>query len=102
MSVKKQYLKSKPECKVTFSLPKEAVGKAKKVTLVGEFNNWNKTNTPLKKMKDGSVSVSLNLKTGREYQYRYLIDGKTWENDWAADRYVASSIPGVENSVVVV
>ena len=55
MGIKKQYLKSKPECKVTFTLPKEAVGGAKKVTLVGEFNDWSETNTPLKKMKNGSV-----------------------------------------------
>jgi 1,4-alpha-glucan branching enzyme len=102
MSVKKQYLKSKSECKVTFSLPKEAVQNAKKVTLVGEFNNWNKSKTVMKELKDGSVNVSLNLKTGREYEYRFLIDGTTWENDWAADKYVASNIPGVENSVVVV
>jgi 1,4-alpha-glucan branching enzyme len=101
MSLKKQYLKSKPECKVTFTLPKEAVKNAKKVTLVGEFNNWSKSKTPLKKMTNGSVSIALNLATGREYQYRYLMDGKTWENDWAADKYVASSIPGVENSVVI-
>jgi 1,4-alpha-glucan branching enzyme len=100
MSLKKQYLKSKPECKVTFTLPKEAAAKARKVTLVGEFNDWNKSKMVMKKLKNGSVSVSVNLKTGREYQYRYLIDGKTWENDWEADRYVASNIPGVENSVV--
>jgi 1,4-alpha-glucan branching enzyme len=101
MSLKKQFLKSKPECKVTFSLPKKAVGKAKKVVLVGEFNNWSETAMPMKKMKDGSASISLNLPTGREYQYRYLIDGKMWENDWKADKYVPSSIPGVENSVVI-
>jgi 1,4-alpha-glucan branching enzyme len=100
MSLKKQFLKSKPECKVTFSLPKKAVGNAKKVVLVGEFNNWSETATPMKKMKDGSVSISLNLATGREYHYRYLIDGQKWENDWKADKYEASTIPGVENSVV--
>ena len=101
MGIKKQYLKSKPECKVTFTLPKEAVGGAKKVMLVGEFNNWSETKTPLKKMKNGSASVSLNLGTGREYQYRFLLDGKHWENDWQADKYAPSGIPGVENSVVV-
>ena len=101
MGIKKQYLKSKPECKVTFTLPKEAVGGAKKVTLVGEFNDWSETNTPLKKMKNGSASTSLNLSAGREYQYRYLLDGKTWENDWQADKYVPSGIPGVDNSVVI-
>jgi 1,4-alpha-glucan branching enzyme len=101
MGIKKQYLKSKPECKVTFTLPKEAVAGAKKVTLVGEFNDWSETKTPLKKMKNGSASVSLNLTTGREYQYRFLLDGKNWENDWQADKYVPSGIPGVDNSVVI-
>ena len=100
MSLKKQFLKSKPECKVTFTLPKKAVGKAKNVMLVGDFNNWSETATPMKKMKDGSVSVSMNLPTSRDYQYRYLLDGKNWENDWQADKYTPSSIPGVENSVV--
>lgn len=100
MSLKKQFLKSKPECKVTFTLSKKAIGKAKNVMLVGEFNNWSETATPMKKAKDGSVSVSLNLPTGREYQYRYLLDGKNWENDWQADKYTPSGIPGIENSVV--
>ena len=42
MSIKKQYLKSKPVCKVTLSLPKEAAESAKKVTVVGDFNDWDK------------------------------------------------------------
>ena len=38
MAIKKQFLKSKPVCKVTFSLPAE---EAKKVSVVGSFNEWN-------------------------------------------------------------
>jgi hypothetical protein len=56
----------------------------------------------LKKMKDGSFQVALQLEAGHQYQFRYLIDEKTWENDWNADQYVPSSYGAVENSVVIV
>jgi hypothetical protein len=52
--------------------------------------------------KDGSLKVALELKAGREYQYRYLLDGKTWENDFQADKYVPSPYGACENSVVIV
>ena len=38
MAIKKQYLKSKPVCKVTFSVPAK---EATKVAVVGDFNEWN-------------------------------------------------------------
>ncbi len=101
MSIKKQYLKSKPVCKVTFSLPKEAANAAKKVTLVGEFNDWDKKSLPMKKLKDGSFKLTQDLSVGQEYQFRYFIDGKTWENDWSADKYVTSGLSTEDNSVVV-
>jgi hypothetical protein len=41
MSIKKQYLKSKPVCKVTFRIPKEVANGTRMAALVGEFNNWN-------------------------------------------------------------
>jgi 1,4-alpha-glucan branching enzyme len=100
--MKKQYLKSKKACKVTFNLSKDAVKQAKIVHLVGDFNNWDIAATPLKRMKDGSFQVSLQLETGRSYQFRYLIDEKTWENDWSADSYSPSSFGAAENSVVTV
>ncbi len=102
MSIKKQYLKSKPICKVTLSLPKEAAPKAKKVVLVGEFNNWDNTATPMRKLKNGTFKTTVNLGVGKEYQFRYLIDGEKWENDWAADKYIGNGVSYEENSVVVV
>jgi len=102
MSIKKQYLKSKPVCKVTLSLPKEAAKTAKKVMVVGEFNDWNKKSLPMKKLKDGSFKTTIDLAPGKEYQFRYLIDSKKWENDWSADKYVSSGVALEENSVVVV
>jgi 1,4-alpha-glucan branching enzyme len=98
--LKKQVLKTKGLCKVTFTLSKEAVKGAKTVHLVGEFNGWDPNAAPMKRMANGSFQTALTLETGRAYQFRYLIDGGTWENDWAADRYVPSSFGADENSVV--
>ncbi len=74
---------------------------SQKVTIVGEFNNWDREATPLKKQKDGSRAVTLELEPGREYRYRYLIDDICWENDWFADRYEPNPF-GCDDSVVKV
>lgn len=99
MEIKKQYLKSKPECKVTFKLPKDLVGGAQRVTLCGEFNNWNPQELEMKKLKTGEASVNLSLETGREYQYKVVLDNNRWENDPNADDYVSNEF-GELNSVV--
>jgi 1,4-alpha-glucan branching enzyme len=102
MGLLKKYAKDSNACIVTFSIPKEAACTAKSAHLVGEFNNWNEQGTPLKKIKDGSLSVAVELKAGREYQYRYLLDSKTWQNDYRADKYVYSLYGACDNSVVMV
>lgn len=101
MASRKQYLKSKPVCKATFKLPKEAANNANKVVLVGDFNDWSIYATPMRKLKDGSFTVVVDLEPNREYQYRYLIDEMLWENDWGADKYVPSAYGNCDNSVVV-
>ena len=102
MACDKQYLKNQKECKVKFILSAEAAGGAKEVWLAGDFNSWSSVDTPMKKQKDGSFTVTLKLETGREYQFRYLLDGKRWENDWAADKYVPAPFSNTDNSVVIV
>ncbi|HKJ67302.1 MAG TPA: isoamylase early set domain-containing protein [bacterium] len=102
MGLKKHYLKSRPICKVTFRLPEEAASDADKVSLVGDFNNWNEHATPLERLKSGEFKTIVELEPGNEYQYRYLIDGEKWENDWDADKYVPNPYGDGENSVVVV
>jgi len=100
MSLNKKPLKSKPVCKVTFRLPRELARDAKKVHLVGDFNGWSEKATPLQKLKSGEFKVTVDLEQGREYQYRYLLDGRVWQNDDGADRYVPSAYLDAENSVV--
>jgi hypothetical protein len=82
MSLSKRYLKSKPLCKVTFKLPKEAAPVSGSVFLVGDFN------------------ATLDLPTGSSFQFRYLRDDGSWENDWQADSYVPNPFGDGENSVV--
>ena len=100
MSLKKQTLKSRPVCKVTFRVAKEAAKGADSIHIVGDFNNWNETATPMKPLKSGDFTSMLELDTSKtEYQFRYLLDGQTWENDWEADAYIDNG-EGAENSVI--
>jgi 1,4-alpha-glucan branching enzyme len=104
MALKKTYSKTGSTCIVSFELSADASRDANEVYLVGDFNNWNKSDPDkqMKKNQDGSFSIKVPLERDHEYQFRYLIDGIRWENDWAADRYVGTPYSAQENSVVIV
>jgi hypothetical protein len=78
VGLRKQYRKTGGLRTVTFSLPKAGVASARAVNIVGDFN--------------GSFSASVTLARGREYQFRYLLDGGLWENDWKADNISPTSL----------
>ncbi|WP_300462325.1 isoamylase early set domain-containing protein [Desulfobacula sp.] len=100
MSIKKQFLKTKPICKIKFRLSGKETRNAKQIFLAGDFNRWDQTVTPMKALKNGDFVVTLDLETGREYQFRYLFDGIVWGNDPGADRYSHSLYGNCDNSVV--
>ena len=100
MAIKKQYLKSKPSVKVTLSLPKDAAKDAEKVEVFGDFTEWSE-GIPMTKLKNGNYKVTIDLAPEKEYEFRYLIDNKVWENDWDADKYVSNGVSVEENSVIV-
>ncbi len=100
MSLKKQFSKSKPVCKVTFTVDPTLVEGAKEVSVLGDFNNWDPSETTMKKVKDGSFTKTIELEVGHEYQFRYLVDGTRWINDAAADKYAHSGVAAEENSIV--
>jgi 1,4-alpha-glucan branching enzyme len=93
--LKKRRLAKDNVVKVTFNLPAEAARES--VRVVGEFNQWE--GTPLERQKDGSWSATLSLDAGREYEFRYLIDGERWLNEPTADRHVRNPY-GEDNSVI--
>ena len=82
MAITKQYLKTKPVCKVTFTLPAED---ASKVAVVGDFNNWNPKGSALKKLKNGKFKGTFDLPKDNTYEFKYLVDG-AYVNDGEADR----------------
>lgn len=102
MALYKTYNKTQKTCSVKFEISAEAAQGAENVWLAGDFNSWSSIETPMKKMKNGSFTAKVTLETGREYQFRYLLDGKRWENDWAADKYVPAPFSDTDNSVVIV
>jgi 1,4-alpha-glucan branching enzyme len=101
MSIEKKFLKAKPVCKVKFSLSGDQYKSADSVHVVGDFNEWKLDETPLKKSKTGTWSATIDLPAGKEYQFRYLIDGSKWENDPESDRFTPSGMSMDENSVLV-
>lgn len=100
MSLKKTFSSDGKKCTVVFTVNPEAAAGASKVYLVGEFNSWNPTATPMKKDPAGSFSVKKQLDTNKEFQFRYCLDGNIWINDWKADKYVRSELANDDNSVV--
>ncbi len=96
--LKKRFLKS-GKVKVEFTVPDAIAANAENVFLVGDFNNWDESATPMTRYKNGKFKVTLDLEPNREYQFRYLVNGSQWHNDWDADRYVANPFSG-DNSVV--
>lgn len=100
MAIVKQLLKSKPECKIKFTLTAEESGNAAAVSLVGDFNSWDPAATPMKKQKNGDFTATLTLPTGFTSKFRYLADNERWINDSEADGYEYCAFAGGDNSVL--
>jgi 1,4-alpha-glucan branching enzyme len=80
---------------VTFHIPAEAG--AVSASIVGEFTGWSPM--PMEPAIEGGYEVVVKLQVGVAYRFRYLLDGRRWENEWMADRYVPNDFGG-DDSVV--
>lgn len=69
---------------------------AKKVFLVGDFNDWDATKLKMQKVKDGSFRRNVELAPGA-YQYKFVVDG-LWINDPDATEHVQNPF-GTMNSI---
>jgi hypothetical protein len=90
--------------KITFELPRTKIPEGIEVDsahLVGEFNDWDPTAMAMKySKKKKAFWVAVDLEPGREYQFRYLINGELWCNEWDTDAYVSNDL-GEDNCVLV-
>jgi 1,4-alpha-glucan branching enzyme len=98
MSIKKQVVKTKPVCKVTFSvIAKEAIS----ASVIGDFNNWNPADGELLKLKNGTFKGVFDLAKDASYEFKYLVDG-VYINESEADYFKWNEFAGAENSVLTV
>jgi 1,4-alpha-glucan branching enzyme len=72
---------------------------ADQIAVVGDFNHWCQTATPMQQDRDGVWRAVIDLPQGSHCEFRYLANGE-WMTDYHADGYVAS-IYGTDNSLVV-
>ena len=98
MSIKKQFIKTKPVCKVTFSV---IAKKANNASVVGDFNNWSIENGAMEKLKNGTFKALLEIPKDATYEFKYVVDG-AFVNEPEADSQVWNDFAGAENSVLVV
>jgi 1,4-alpha-glucan branching enzyme len=81
---------------VTFELTPAVADSA---AVVGDFNGWSIEADPMERGDDGSFRRTIQLELGRQYRFRYVIDGERWVNAWDADDYVPNDHGG-DDSVV--
>ncbi len=96
MAIKKQFSKTKPLCKVTFSVIAKG---SKNAAVAGDFNNWNPIAGELTKLKNGTFKGIFDIPTNEIYEFRYLVDG-IYLNEPEADSQKWSEFAGAENSVL--
>ena len=101
MSIEKRYLKNKPCCKVTFRIPEEIGNSTENARVVGEFNDWSTSANPMKRLKNGSFKATLDLESGRAYQFRYLLEPNHWVSDPEADGQIPTPYGDGHNSVIL-
>jgi 1,4-alpha-glucan branching enzyme len=98
MAIKKQFVKTKPVCKVTFSVEAKTANQA---SVVGDFNNWSLEEGALSKLKNGTFKATFDLNKDASYEFKYVIDG-VFVNEPEADSFKWNDFAGAENSVLEV
>lgn len=96
MAIKKQFTKTKPVCKVTFSIEAK---EADSVSVVGDFNDWDSQAGALTKQKNGTFKGAFDLPKDGSFEFRYIVDG-SYVSDAEADGSRWNDFAGAENSVV--
>ena len=96
--IEKETAKKSGCMRVTFELP--SVLWADRVSVVGEFNDWDDAATPMTRdHTHDDWRATIEVPVGRRYPFRYLLDGEEWLNEWHADDYVETD-DGRYDSVV--
>lgn len=96
MAIKKTFTKTKPVCKVTFSIEAK---EAQTVSVVGDFNGWSAESGTLAKQKNGTFKGTFDLPKDQSFEFKYLVD-EAYVSDPEADGSRWNDFAGAENSVL--
>lgn len=84
--------------RVIFELPASVW--ADRIFLIGDFNQWCATATPMHQDREGVWRATVDLPWGSQCAFRYRIDGQ-WKTDYHADGFTTNAY-GTDNSVIEV
>lgn len=105
MTIKKQYLKSKPEVKITFEIEKKDAANAANIVLLSEHNQWQALE--LKQLKSGKFKVAVNVSTEGLDSFQFIFQATDSDNQKImllpvdADAYVDNGMTdGGKNAVL--
>jgi 1,4-alpha-glucan branching enzyme len=97
--IKKEAIKNSDQVKLTFVLPNDA--RRARVSVLGDFNDWDPAANPLLKRNNGTMSTSVTLPAGQRVRFRYFSTAGEWFNDTSADAYEPGEY-GADNCIVVI
>ncbi|MEX1020156.1 MAG: isoamylase early set domain-containing protein [Litorilinea sp.] len=95
--LKRETTKHTNQIKVTFVVPDDP--DLPRISVVGDFNNWDPEAHKLVRRSNNTRSVSLLLDAGAHYAFRYYTEEGRWFNDEAADGY-AENEHGTQNGLI--
>lgn len=101
MIIKKQYLKSKPEVKITIEIAPQTAPNADNITLLSEHNDWQAIE--FKKLKSGKFKLAFNVSTEQRDSFQYIFQADNQEVilPVGADSYVDNGMnDGGQNAVL--
>jgi 1,4-alpha-glucan branching enzyme len=94
--ITKAYSKTGKNCRVTFRVPAKELS-AETVSVLGDFNEWNPETHPLQLRKNGTFSTTVSLDGGKDYRFRYLVDGDRWANEEDVENLVPNGLGSADN-----
>ena len=96
--IRKQRSPNPGKVLITFEIPSSIW--AERINLVGDFNDWDAESLPFRQNRAGDWQIELELDAGKEYHFRYLLDGEHWRDDWHADGHEPNPYGGYGSVII--
>lgn len=95
--LKRETVKNGKQVKITFIVPDTP--ETGRISVVGDFNEWDPEANKLVRRSNNTRSVALVLESGKQYAFRYYTEEGEWFNDEDADGF-AENEHGSQNCIL--